>query len=135
VLDAFCGSGALGLEALSRGAAHATFMDTSRAALECARANAEILGETPHSTFRMADAGRAPAADEPVTLAFLDPPYGTGLAEAALASLADADWLAASALVTLEIGRDETFEAPARFEILDERATGAARILILRFAG
>ena len=132
VLDAFCGSGALGLEALSRGAAHATFMDTFRAALDCAEANARALGETPHCVFRLADATRPPPPADPVALAFLDPPYGSGLAGPALDALTAAGWLAAAALVTVEIGRDERFSTPDRFDLLDERATGAARILILR---
>ena len=135
VLDAFCGSGALGLEALSRGAAHATFMDTSAAALDCVRANAEALGEGARSTYRAADATRPPLAPDAVSLAFLDPPYGTGLAATALAALAAAGWLAPAALAAVEVGRDEPLEPPARFEALDERATGAARLLILRFAG
>lgn len=135
VLDAFCGSGALGLEALSRGAAAAAFMDSSRAALDCARANAAALGVAESCLFLMADAARPPQSEAPVSLVFLDPPYGSNLAMPALVALANAGWLAAGALAAVEIGRDDAVDALDRFELLDDRVTGAARILILRFGG
>ncbi len=133
VLDAFCGSGALGLEALSRGAVHATFMDNARPALDCARANAADLGEADRCDFRLADANGPPPAGDPASLVFLDPPYGRGLAAGALVALASAGWLAPAALCTVEVGREEGFAPPESFDLLDERTTGAARILILRY--
>ena len=135
VLDAFCGSGALGLEALSRGAAEAVFMDASRGALDCARANAKQLGQ--QASFILANAANPPRALKPVTLAFLDPPYGSGLLGPALTALAKAGWFAPRAIASLEMPGAELarFETPAGFERLDERHYGKARILLLRAAG
>lgn len=133
VLDMFCGSGALGLEALSRGAARTIFMDLSRTALDCARANAASLGETDRCEFLLAEATRPPPPRQQAALVFLDPPYGSGLGEPALEALAASGWLAAGALSTVEIGRDEVFATPDGFAELDARQTGAARIVILRY--
>jgi 16S rRNA (guanine966-N2)-methyltransferase len=132
VLDAFCGTGALGLEALSRGAAEATFMDSNRAALDIARANAKSLGVA--GNFILADATNPPRARQSATLVFLDPPYGANLGGAALLALKSAGWIAPSAIVSLEMSGPEiaVFKEPAGFERLDERRYGKARILLLR---
>jgi 16S rRNA (guanine966-N2)-methyltransferase len=131
VLDAFCGTGALGLEALSRGAAEASFMDINNAALDCARANAKSLGVA--ANFILADARNPPRASKPVTLLFLDPPYDAALGSPALAGLREAGWIAPGAIVSLEMSGPELsrFAAPG-FEIIDERRYGKARILLLR---
>ena len=132
VLDGFCGTGALGLEALSRGAAEATFMDSNRAALDCARANAKALGVA--GNFILADATNPPRARRPATLIFLDPPYGTNLGAPALAALKVAGWMAPAAIVSLEMSGPEiaAFNPPAGFAPIDERRYGKARILLLR---
>ena len=132
VLDAFCGSGALGLEALSRGAAEASFMDASPAALDCARANAKHLGVS--GRFILADATNPPRALKPATLIFLDPPYGSGLGGFALSALRAAGWLGPGAIVSLELPGAElaTFQAPPGFQPIDERRYGKARLLLLR---
>ena len=134
VLDAFCGSGALGLEALSRGAAQAVFMDANRDALDCARANAKHLGL--QASFVLANATNPPRPLKPATLVFLDPPYGSGLAGPALTALSQAGWFAPGAIASLEIPGVELarFETPPGFERLDERRYGKARILLLRAA-
>jgi 16S rRNA (guanine966-N2)-methyltransferase len=133
VLDMFCGSGALGLEALSRGAARAIFIDLSRPALDCARANAATLDETGRCEFLLGEATRPPPPRQQATLVFLDPPYGSGLETPALQALATSGWLTPGAIAAVEIGRDEVFEVPPGFTELDARQTGAARIIILRF--
>ena len=133
VLDAFAGTGALGLEALSRGAAHAHFIEHDRAALAALRANIATL-RAP-ATVHPGDATRPPPGPPPgppCGLVFLDPPYGQGLIERALAALAAAGWLAPHALVIAETARDEPM--PPWGEILAERAHGAARVTILRAA-
>jgi 16S rRNA (guanine966-N2)-methyltransferase len=132
VLDAFCGTGALGLEALSRGAAAATFMDANRAALDCARANAKSLGVD--ASFSLADATNPPRARVPASLIFLDPPYDAGLAGPALAALGAAGWIAPDAIVSLELsGREISgFAPPPGLTSIDERRYGKARILLLR---
>jgi 16S rRNA (guanine966-N2)-methyltransferase len=134
VLDAFAGTGALGLEALSRGAAEASFIDISRPALESARANATALGVT--GNFILADATNPPRARRAADLVFLDPPYDRGLARPALEALAAAGWIAPWAVVSLEIsGRENAgFRPPAGLEPLAERRYGKARILLLRMA-
>ncbi|MGB8274346.1 MAG: 16S rRNA (guanine(966)-N(2))-methyltransferase RsmD [Alphaproteobacteria bacterium] len=131
VCDAFCGTGAMGLEALSRGAAHATFLDSDPAVLEIAKENAEKLGETQNARFVRADATRPPKAPAPCGLLFLDPPYGSGLAQPALAALGRAGWIAEDAVVVVEVGAREKFAAPQGFETLDERRYGAARVILL----
>jgi len=134
VLDAFAGSGALGLEALSRGAAHATFMETGRAARDAIRRNVGACRAPDHVTILGADAARPPRAPAPCAIAFLDPPYRSGLAEPALDALAAAGWLAAGAVCCVETAAHEPFAPPAGFAALDERRYGAARIHLLRYA-
>ncbi|MFO1058953.1 MAG: 16S rRNA (guanine(966)-N(2))-methyltransferase RsmD [Dongiaceae bacterium] len=130
VLDAFAGSGALGLEALSRGAAHATFLEDAPAAIAAIRANIAVLGEGRRTTLRRADATRPPPAPAdpgtmPCDLVFLDPPYGSGLALPALAALAAAGWVADRALAIVETGAGETpGEPPAGFAVGDSRRHG-----------
>jgi 16S rRNA (guanine966-N2)-methyltransferase len=135
VLDAFCGTGALGLEALSRGAASASFMDASRTALDGARANAKALGVA--GNFILADARHPPWARQPASLVFLDPPYDQGLAAPALAALAAAGWVAPGSVISVELSGRELadFTPPPGLEKVDERRYGKARILLLRAAG
>ncbi len=137
VVDVFSGTGALGLEAISRGAAHATFIDVDALALKYAKENAARLGEWRHVLVLKIDATRlAPpplAAKAPCMLAFLDPPYGEGLLGPALQGLAARGWLAANAVVVAEMGAKEPFEPPKGYALLQERAYGAAKIAFLRF--
>lgn len=132
VCDAFCGSGALGLEALSRGATHATFIDSSRDALAAAKSNAEALGVTAHCHFILGDACKAPALKgEPVSLLFLDPPYRSGLSVPALLALEKGGWITNDGLAVVEIAAAEPFEAPSSWFLRDERRYGAARLALL----
>lgn len=135
VLDAFAGSGALGLEALSRGAAHATFMDRDRAALEIVRRNAETLGEGQATVALLrADASTPAPAGQPCSVVFLDPPYGKGLAVPALTALAAHGWLAKDAVAIIELSSKEAApKPPDGFATLDDRAYGAARLLFWRY--
>jgi 16S rRNA (guanine966-N2)-methyltransferase len=132
VLDAFAGSGALGLEALSRGAAHATFLDSDATAIKLIGENLRKLGETAAAKVIRADATRPPPSREGCDLAFLDPPYRSGLAAAALGALAEAGWLKPGAVATVELANSEDLITPPRFEVIDERRYGAAKIVILR---
>ncbi|WP_237216835.1 16S rRNA (guanine(966)-N(2))-methyltransferase RsmD [Falsiroseomonas oryziterrae] len=131
VLDAFAGTGALGLEALSRGAAHATFIEQDRAALAALRANVASLREAEATSVIAGDATRPPRAPAPCTLLFLDPPYGKELVPRAVAALGTAGWIAPGALVVAELGKAEPLDLPG-YAPLAERAHGAARIVILR---
>jgi 16S rRNA (guanine966-N2)-methyltransferase len=131
VLDAFAGTGALGLEALSRGAAHATFIESDRAALAALRANIEALGEAARCRVIPGDATRPPRAEAPCSLIFLDPPYGKALVPRALTALGAAGWIAPDALAVAEVAKGEALEVPG-FEQVAERAHGAARLVFLR---
>jgi len=133
VVDAFCGTGALGLEALSRGAARCSFLDNGRPALDAVRANLAALGEQDAATVLRADATRPPAG-QPCGIAFLDPPYAKGLAPLALAALARAGWLADGALAVVEVGEGDPLPPPDGFSLVDERRYGETRILFLTHA-
>ena len=135
VLDAFCGTGALGLEALSRGAAHATFLDNARPALAVCRENVRKLGQIANADILQGDTLKPVRPRAPCDLVFLDPPYGQDLVPKALAALAAEGWFAPGAICIVETGAREVFDAPADFTELDDRTYGAARIRILRYAG
>jgi 16S rRNA (guanine966-N2)-methyltransferase len=136
VIDLFAGSGALGLEAVSRGAAYALFVETEAEARGAIRDNVEAFGLFGVTRIHRRDAtdlGQKPAGDgAPFDLAFLDPPYGKGLGELALAGLKDGGWLAPGALVVFERGTDEPEPSAPGYEILDERDYGAARVYFLQ---
>lgn len=135
VLDAFCGTGALGIEALSRGAARAWFMDTSPASLAIAQRNASALGLDDQASFLRADATRPPPAQAAATLVFLDPPYRQGLSNAALSALAAAGWIAPGAIIASEGDtRDPAVAAPG-FTDIDERRYGTTRLSFLARSG
>ena len=139
VIDLFAGSGALGFEALSRGAAFCLFVETDEAARGAIRDNVEALGglfgKTRVHRRDATDLGVKPGADGPAfDLAFLDPPYGKGLGEQALAKLAAGGWLADGAVVAFERGVSEPAFSVDGFEALDARDYGAARMHFLRFS-
>lgn len=127
VLDVFCGSGALGLEALSRGASDVCFIDTD---VRTARANATAMGVTPECTFITADATRLPRASERFDLVFLDPPYGQGLLRPAIEALYQNEWLAADAIIVCEAARDEELVLPDYAQLLEQRHYGAAQLWV-----
>jgi len=129
VLDAFAGTGALGLEALSRGAASATFLETDKAALTALRGNIVACKAATTSRVLAADATRPPPGSA-CRLLFLDPPYAQDLVPRAIAALAAAGWIAPAALIVAEFGRAEAL--PALGTLLAERAHGAARIAVWR---
>ncbi|GEO82816.1 16S rRNA (guanine(966)-N(2))-methyltransferase RsmD [Pararhodospirillum oryzae] len=136
VLDAFAGSGALGLEALSRGAAHVTFFDTAPPSLRAVEANLKAMGGQERASVIRADAVRPPPPAQPVGLAFLDPPYAEGLADRALSQLLRAGWLAPGALVCVETdGATPAPAWPGGVGVVDERTQGRPRLTILRVAG
>lgn len=132
VLDAFAGSGALGLEALSRGAARATFLDNDATTIKLIGENLRKLGETNAAKVVRADATHPPPTREACDLAFLDPPYRSGLAGPALAALTAAGWLKPDAIVTVELAGGEDLAPSPGFEAIDERRYGGAKIVFLR---
>jgi 16S rRNA (guanine966-N2)-methyltransferase len=142
VIDLFAGSGALGLEALSRGAGFCLFVETDPAARSAIRDNLEALapdgalfGRSRIHRRDATDLGRKPAGDgAPFDLAFLDPPYGGTLGERALASLARDGWLQHGAICIFERGAGEPDPIAPAFEALDARRYGAARVHMLRYS-
>jgi 16S rRNA (guanine966-N2)-methyltransferase len=135
VIDAFCGTGALGLEALSRGAAHCIFMDSDKTSLAFTRRNVAAAGADGQSMILQRDAlNPAPFADEsPAGLLFLDPPYRQGLVHPALAALAAGGWLQPGAVCVAECERELAAAPPQGFALLDDRSYGGTRVLFYRY--
>jgi 16S rRNA (guanine966-N2)-methyltransferase len=122
--DICCGSGAIGLEALSRGAAHVTFVDSSPAALYIARRNAEMLREAGRCSFVQADASRLPRAPVPYGLLFADPPYDASVLSPLMDGLVREGWVHGnSLLITEQRQRSEPIVHPA-FTLVETRKYG-----------
>jgi 16S rRNA (guanine966-N2)-methyltransferase len=138
VLDLFAGSGALGLEAMSRGASFALFVETEAAARGAIRDNIEALGLFGNTRIHRRDAtdlGLKPAGlGDPFDLVFLDPPYHKGLGEKAISRLREGQWITDNALIVFECAADEAPDVSA-FETLDTREYGAAKVLFLGPSG
>ncbi|MBI1179871.1 MAG: 16S rRNA (guanine(966)-N(2))-methyltransferase RsmD [Alphaproteobacteria bacterium] len=134
VLDLFAGTGALGLEALSRGAERAVFVDSDPRSLALVRANAEALGVVHECRMLRADATRLAAGGPAAGLAFLDPPYGRNLIEPALTAARKGGWLAPGAVVVIEAPAREVVALPDGFAVFDRRRYGDSVILIVRCA-
>lgn len=136
IIDLFAGSGALGLEALSRGADFALFVETDEEARGAIRENLEILdlfGKTRiHRRDATALGDRPASAGPPFDVAFLDPPYRKGMNEKALAELLNGKWLTPDAVLVVETATDEGFKPPAALHLVDFRDYGAARVHFLR---
>lgn len=133
VLDLFAGTGALGLEALSRGAVRVQFVDDLAAARALIRENVEKLGVIGETKLYRRDATRlGPCRGESHDLVFLDPPYGRGLGERALAAAREGGWLVPGALAVWEEAADAPVTLPEGAALLDERRYGDTVIRILR---
>jgi 16S rRNA (guanine966-N2)-methyltransferase len=136
VLDLFAGTGALGLEALSRGAAFSLFVDDAAEARALLRENVAALGLGGVSRIFRRDATRlGPAYPlEPFSLVFLDPPYGKGLAEKALVSAREGGWLVQGAMIMVEEAADAAYTAPTGLEELERRRYDDTQVVFLRVA-
>ena len=134
VLDLFAGTGALGLEALSRGAAFALLVDDAAEARALQRENVAALGLCGVSRIFRRDATRLGPAHplEPFSLVLLDPPYGKGLAEKALVSAREGGWLVQGALIMVEEAADAAFKTPAGFAESERRAYDDTEVVFLR---
>ena len=135
VVDLFAGTGALGLEALSRGAAHVTVVEREADVRGVLRANIEALGCTDRATVIAGDATRLSPALAACDLALLDPPWRAGLAAPALDALAAGGWLAEDATVVVEHGADDPVEPPPRLTLRDSRRYGRTALTFLSPAG
>ena len=133
VLDLFAGTGALGLEALSRGAAFVTFVDDGRVAQRLLRENIATLEVAGETRVIGRDARRLPPAEHAASLVFLDPPYGKGLGEKALEAAQAQGWIAPEALIVWEEASAQA--APMGFTLLDTRRYGDSWVTLLRHTG
>jgi len=136
VIDLFAGSGALGLEAISRGAAYALFVDDSADARGLIRENVEALGLTGCTRIFRRDATDLGPASQlgQFGLAFLDPPYGKGLADTALQSLLAGGWLTPGAVVVVEEREGVAVALPPALQRIDHRVYGDTQVMFLRRA-
>src|SRR3954451_19443329 len=134
VIDLFAGTGALGFEALSRGAKFAQFVDDGAEARALLRQNVEALGVAAVTKIFRRDATKLGPAHpvEPFSLVFLDPPYGRGLAEKALMSARDGGWLSKDALIVVEESAEPAFKPPEGYEELERRRYDDTEFVILR---
>lgn len=134
VLDLFAGTGALGIEAISRGAAFTLFVDNGAQARALLRNNIEALGLGGVTRVFRRDATKLGPAHpiEPFALAFLDPPYGQGLADRALVSLREGGWLTPEALVVVEEATAAGFAAPEGYDECERRAYDDTEFVFLR---
>ncbi len=133
VLDVFAGTGALGLEALSRGAVQTTFLERDMAGLALIKRNVAKLGAEDRAVVLSVDASNLPRAAGPSDLAFLDPPYDQNLVAPSLASLARQGWLKAGALVSVETGAGEMLPDVPTFTLLDRRTYGRIAVAFFQF--
>jgi 16S rRNA (guanine966-N2)-methyltransferase len=135
VLDLFAGTGALGIEAASRGAKFTLFVDNGAEARALMRDNVESLGLGGVTKVYRRDATNLGSAHplEPFSLVFLDPPYGKGLADTALVSLRDGGWLTPDALLVVEEAKAASFKAPEGFAELERRAYDDTEFTFLKF--
>ena len=136
VADMFCGTGALGLEAMSRGAAFGVFADRNPVHLKIAKDNAAAMGLWRECLMLGLDCTHLAvpprAAKTPAGLVFVDPPYGMGMADPALRGLLNKNWLTPDATVVVEVGAEESLAGTRGFEVLDERIYGAAKVYFLK---
>lgn len=133
VVDLFAGSGALGLEALSRGAAHCLFVEKDRAAADTLRVNVEKLGASALSEIRVQPVEHALSPSPPADLILADPPYGTGLAQAMLDRIGKGGWLAPGGWLSVETS-GESLAFPPVIRPVVERRFGKAQITLLTVA-
>ncbi|MEW6437890.1 MAG: 16S rRNA (guanine(966)-N(2))-methyltransferase RsmD [Pseudomonadota bacterium] len=134
VIDLFAGTGAMGLEALSRGARKALFVEDAAKARALIRANVDALGLGGETRIFRRDArklGDAPPGEK-FSLAFLDPPYGQHLGEQALMALREGQWLTPEALVIVEESLDAEVEMPTGYRLLETRGYGTTKIMFVR---
>jgi len=128
IADIFSGTGALGLEALSRGAARATWVEKHSPGLSILKENISLLEVEDQAKILRADARNLPKADKPFDVVFLDPPYGRGLAGPCMKSLLEKNWLDETSLIVLECDKNEALEIPEGLEIVKTLKQGFRRV-------
>jgi 16S rRNA (guanine966-N2)-methyltransferase len=132
VLDAFAGSGALGIEALSRGAKFIYFFDKNTRALATVRENVWSIGESETTKIMKADAAKPPKAPHPMGLVLLDPPFGKNLVALSLPELLKTGWIDQDTLIVAEIAAREDLKLPKNFAIVCEKTYGTAQVFFIK---
>ncbi len=135
VLDVFCGTGSYGIEAISRGAKFAGFIDNHHESVEATRMNIEKMHPEKNYSIFAYDVQQLPKADREYDIIFMDPPYRTGIAPKVIASLKAGGWVAKDALVFVEDAEREKLDVPEGFEVESERRYGNTQLWILRPVG
>ncbi len=133
VADIFCGCGSFGVEALSRGASKAVFVDQSSDQLELVAKNLKMLNEDGNAIYIRSDATLLPKSTIKLDIVYLDPPYHLGLSEKCLMSLVKCNWFAEENLIIIEQGEMDKITIPAGFELLDERRYGKTKIIMCKY--
>lgn len=131
VADLFAGTGALGLEALSRGADHITFVEKSANSVACIRKNMAALKAADACNILQVTARSLPSVGDVYDFIFMDPPYGKGLVIPTLERLLEMAWLAKDGVIICELPSDEELRLPAPLNLIDERSQGAQRVVFL----
>ena len=133
VLDAFAGSGALGFEALSRGAKHVTFIENNPQTAKTIKENIANFHSEPYCTLIVGDATKPPKARHPMHLVFLDPPYNLHSEDVCLLVLQEQGWINNETLIILETSQKGTLKLPPNVQLIDQRRYGAALVTFCRF--
>ncbi|PHQ70843.1 MAG: 16S rRNA (guanine(966)-N(2))-methyltransferase RsmD [Sneathiella sp.] len=134
VLDIFAGTGALGLEALSRGAAHVTFIDNHPDSLKLIRENVSAIGAARQADVLSRNGSNPGRAGATYDLILMDPPYNEGLAPQCISALKAGGWMSSSTVIVIELAAKETFDLPPDMVTIKERKYGAARLIFLKSA-
>ncbi len=131
VMDVFAGTGALGLEALSRGASHVTFVEKSPKSIALLNKNIAAMKVENDVSLIKSRATNLKAAPAPCDIIFMDPPYGRSLLAPSIACLLDGNWLAGGGVIIAELKKDEDFEIPEGLTLMDDRKQGIQRVVFL----
>lgn len=132
VADICCGTGAFGIEALSRGAQYVTFVDSNRESLDMTRKNLSKLGEEGHYELLGSAVENLPVSRKQHGVLYIDPPYFAGIVPKALKSLKEKNWIAPEAVIMCEMSERDKFAAPEGFEIVEERRYGNTKLVIVK---
>lgn len=131
VADLFAGTGALGLEALSRGAEHVTFVEKAPTSVACLRANIKALQAEVETNVLTVTARSLPTVGDPYDFIFMDPPYKEGLVRPTLDKLLEAGWTTEDTTIICELASDEELDIPSRLTVADDRSQGVQRVVFL----
>lgn len=134
VADLYAGTGALGLEAISRGASHATFVEKSSGSLVALKKNISSLQVTDRTKVLSSRATDIPTVQQPFNHIFMDPPYGKDLIRPTLDSLLEKGWIGEDTVIIAEMQKKETLDIPDPLTVIDDRAQGIQRIVFLGLA-